>query len=118
MPWSETNRMEQRARFVLDALQKRFTMSELCYRYGVSRKTGYKWIQRYHREGTSGCGDRRRAPRSHPNATDAKIVRRIISARRKNPGWGARTQHAYVVDEYSDVGVAVPEHDRRDPQMQ
>jgi transposase len=47
MPWSETNRMEERARFVLDALQGHFTMTELCYRYGVSRKTGYKWIARY-----------------------------------------------------------------------
>ena len=51
MPWSETDRMEQRARFVLDALQGHFTMSELCDRYGVSRKTGYKWIARYHGEG-------------------------------------------------------------------
>lgn len=41
MSWSETSCMEQRARFVLDALQGVFTMSELCHRYGVSRKTGY-----------------------------------------------------------------------------
>ena len=108
MPWSETNRMEQRARFVLEALQKRFTMSELCYRYGVSRKTGYKWIERYHREGGPGCGDRKRAPRSHPNATDLKIERRIISVRRKNPSWGARTLHGYLIDEFPDTEWPCP----------
>jgi putative transposase len=40
---------------VLDALEGRFSMSELCYRYGISRKTGYKWIARYHAEGQPGC---------------------------------------------------------------
>lgn len=108
MPWSETNRMEQRARFVLEALQRKFTMSELCYRYGVSRKTGYKWIERYHREGVTGCGDRARAPRLHPNATPAKIVKRIVAARRKNPSWGPRTLHGYLVDECPAVDWPCP----------
>jgi putative transposase len=77
MPWSETDRMEQRARFVLEPLAGRFSISELCYLYGVSRKTGYKWIERYHREGVGGLEERSRAPGQHPNATDAKIVARI-----------------------------------------
>ena len=88
MAWSETSCMEQRARFVLDALQGVFTMTELCYRYGVSRKTGYKWINRYHDNGVPGCGDRSRAPRVHPNATDPKLAARIVKLRRKHPGWG------------------------------
>jgi transposase InsO family protein len=103
VPWSETSCMEQRARFVLEALQGHFSMAELCYRYGISRKTGYKWIERYHREGVGGCEDRSRAPRKHPNATSAKIVARIVRLRREHRSWGPRTLHAYLVREYPDT---------------
>src|SRR5688572_26168295 len=103
MPWSETNRMEQRARFVLDVLQGHFTMSELCYRYGVSRKTGYKWLARYRRKGSDGCDDGSRAPHVHPNATDSKIASRIVKLRRKNPSWGPRTLRGYLVREFPNV---------------
>ena len=108
MPWSETCPMEQRARFVLDALQGHFTMSELCYRYGVSRKTGYKWIERYHGEGAAGCADRLRAPKVHPNRTKAKVVAKVVWARRKHPGWGPRTLHAFLVREYPHVSWPCP----------
>jgi transposase InsO family protein len=100
--------MEQRARFVLEALRGHFTMSELCYRYGVSRKTGYKWIERYHHQGTPGCNDRPRAPRSHPNATDPKIEARIVTLRRKNPGWGPRTLHGYLMDHHPNTDWPCP----------
>ena len=93
MPWSETNPMQQRAQFVLDALKGHFSMTELCERYEVSRKTGYKWVERYHCEGTPGCEDRPRQPKRHPNATPLYIVRGVLKARRKHPGWGARTLH-------------------------
>lgn len=108
MPWSETNRMEQRARFVLDVLEGRFTMSELCYRYGVSRKTGYKWVARYQARGREGCSDRSRAPQLHPNATDPKIAARIIKLRRKNPSWGARTLRGYLVREFPNTAWPSP----------
>src|SRR5687767_4193713 len=103
MPWSETNRMEQRARFVLEALQGRFTMSELCERYGVSRKTGYKWIERYHYQGVSGCDDRPRAPLRHPNATDPKVVDRVLRARKKHPNWGPVTLRALLVRDFPNT---------------
>jgi transposase InsO family protein len=108
MPWSETNCMEQRARFVLEALQGHFTMSELCFRYGVSRKTGYKWIERYHTQRTPGCDDRPRAPRLHPNATDPKVAARIIKLRKKNPSWGPRTLHAFLVNAFPNTAWPCP----------
>ena len=108
MPWSETNRMEQRARFVLEARQKRFTMSELCYRYGISRKTGYKWIERYHGGGVPACNDRSRDPKLHPNATPPRIVSRIIKARRKNPSFGPITLRQFLADEYPNVDWPCP----------
>ena len=47
MPWMETKPMNERLKFVQDALSDRFTMAEVCARYGVSRPTGYKWIARH-----------------------------------------------------------------------
>lgn len=108
MPWSETNRMEERARFVLEALQGRFTMSELCFRYGVSRKTGYKWIERYHGEGVAGCEDRTRAPRGHPNATSSRIVKRVIGLRKEHPSWGPRKLQAYLKREHPESAWPSP----------
>ena len=52
--------MDQRLQFVLDAQSDRFTMSELCARYGVSRRIGYKWLTRFAEEGKRGLADRSR----------------------------------------------------------
>ncbi|MBL0939418.1 MAG: helix-turn-helix domain-containing protein [Gemmatimonadaceae bacterium] len=67
--------MEARLQFVRDALSDRFTMSELCARYGVSRRIGYKWLARYEAEGRPGLQDRSRAP----------ISVRIVFRRRSKP---------------------------------
>jgi transposase InsO family protein len=100
--------MEERARFVLDALRGHFTMTELCERYGVSRKTGYKWVARYHGEGAHGCNDRLRSPRNHPNKTKELIAKKIILARRKRPGWGPVTLRAMLLEKYPDVAWPCP----------
>lgn len=47
MPWSGTSLMDQRAQFGAEAASGLFSMTELCQRYGISRKTGYKWEERY-----------------------------------------------------------------------
>ncbi|SOZ70945.1 Integrase catalytic subunit (plasmid) [Cupriavidus taiwanensis] len=57
MPWSELTPMEQRLLFVIDQLQRRDSVSALCERYGISRKTGYKWIERYANEGLNGLNE-------------------------------------------------------------
>ena len=54
MAWKEVSPMLQRAMFVLEAERKHMCIAELCRRYGVSRKTGYKWIGRYMSEGLDG----------------------------------------------------------------
>ena len=59
--------MEERLQFVRDALSDRFTMSELCARYSVSRRIGYKWLARYDADGRRGLADRSRAPRHCPH---------------------------------------------------
>ena len=59
--------MDQRLQFVLGAQSDRFTMSEPCERYGVSRRIGYKWLARFAEEGKRGLADRSRAPHSCPH---------------------------------------------------
>lgn len=67
MPWKESVIMDERLQFVRDALSDRFSMSELCARYGVSRRIGYKWLARYDAEGRGGLADRSRAPHYCPH---------------------------------------------------
>ena len=47
MPWQESCSMDQRVRFIGEHTSGLWTMTELCERYEVSRKTGYKWLERY-----------------------------------------------------------------------
>ena len=65
MPWQETCVRNEGTRFVVDWERKLESTAELCRRYGVSRRTGYKWLQRYQQQGWAGLEDRSRAPRRH-----------------------------------------------------
>ena len=65
MPWRETCRMDEKLGFVLAWHRGEGPMTALCAAYGISRKTGYKWLGRYREEGLSGLAERSRAPRRH-----------------------------------------------------
>ena len=90
MPWPEWNLMDQRTEFALRALAGRESMAELCQEFGISRKTGYKWRERFVREGCGGMGDLSRRPHSSPESLSEVTVCRIVSLRQKHPHWGAR----------------------------
>jgi transposase len=82
--------MDQRTRFIADYLHRVLSISELCDLYGVSRKTGYKWIDRYLRHGPAGLEERSRRPHASPNQTGEEIVAALLEARRRHPSWGAK----------------------------
>src|SRR5438876_3942256 len=88
MPWRETAPMKERMRFVTDWERDLYSMVELCERYGVSRKTGYKWIARYEREGLDGLRERSRAPHHCPHRIAADVATAICAGRRQHPSWG------------------------------
>src|SRR6266851_5273955 len=88
MPWRETAPMKERMRFVTDRERGLYSMVELCERYGVSRKTGYKWLARYGREGPDGLHERSRAPHHSPHRIAADVATAICGGRRQHPGWG------------------------------
>jgi len=90
MPWSETTKMQERMRFVVDAEEELFSMTELCQRYGISRVTGYKWLERFEEEGLEGLKDHSRAPISCPHRTNREVVGLLADARRRHPFWGPK----------------------------
>jgi len=82
--------MLERMRFVTDYEAGEFHMAELVERYGISRKTGYKWLKRFHEEGPSGLGERSRAAERVANRTDIEAERLVVDYRRAHPTWGPR----------------------------
>jgi putative transposase len=96
MPWSETSPMDQRIQFIADYLREALSVTELCELYGVSRKTGHKWIDRYLRQGPVGLEARSRRPRHSPNATPEEMVSAFLEARRRHPTWGGKKLLALV----------------------
>jgi transposase InsO family protein len=93
MPWKETVVTDERVRFVLACRESggaRDSVSVLCRRFGVSRKTGYKWLGRYEALGPAGLRDRGRAPHAHPNSVPEAVRESVLSLRRAHPTWGPR----------------------------
>ncbi len=90
MPWLETAPMHQRTQFIADYQRHVASVAELCQRFGVSRKTGYKWIDRYAADGPAGLTDRSRRPHGCMHHTPDAIVAALLDVRRRHPTWGAK----------------------------
>jgi len=90
MPWLETSSMDQRRQFVADYHRGLLSVRELGDRYGISRKTAYKWVDRYEQAGQPGLADRSRRPHGCPHETASAVVAAILEARRHHPRWGAK----------------------------
>ena len=73
MPWKETCVMDERLRFVAAFHEKTESMAELCRRFGISRKTGYKLVERYATKGPVALLDRSRARLTHANAARSRF---------------------------------------------
>lgn len=82
MPWLEVNPMDQKVLFIADYLRDRMTFSDLCIYYGISRKTGYKWIKRYQLSGSDGLLEASRKPISSPQRTPYSIRQAVLKFRR------------------------------------
>lgn len=90
MPWNEVTPMEQKQRFVSLAATGRFTVTELCADFHVSRKTGHKWLRRYRQLGSVGLHARSRRPRGCAHQTAEQIERLILRERRRHRTWGPK----------------------------
>ncbi len=90
MPWKEECVETLRQKFIKDWQREAATMVRLCEAYSVSRKTGYKWIDRFEQEGVPGLGDRSRAPLNSPQAISDDVRAILLDLRRRHPFWGPR----------------------------
>ena len=89
MPWMETNPMDQRLRFLEDVRLARMSMTELCAHFQISRKTGYKWIDREAEEGRRGSCGRRGWWRAHGNERGSPRPIRSTAIRSRRTWWRA-----------------------------
>lgn len=105
MPWLETDPVKERKRFILEAESGQFTHTELCERHGISRKTGYKWLERYEALGPDGLEDQPRSTRSHPFATPPEVLAAALQVRARRPRWGADKIRARLMSLHPDWSV-------------
>lgn len=96
MPWKETCTMDQKIQMIGNYLSKEYTITRLSEIYEVSRKTIYKWIERYQVEGYSGLTEQSRAPLDHPNATPLEIAREIVATKLRHRSWGPKKVVAWL----------------------
>ena len=91
--------MSLRKDFVLTVLGEDMTVVDACDHFGVSRKTGYKWLKRYEDRGVAGLVDQHRKPKRSPSATSAAMTAKVIALRKAHPTWGAKKLHRLLDQE-------------------
>lgn len=105
MPWTESVTM-QRLQFITDYNVGDTSFTELCLRYRISRKTGYKWINRYITDDISSLSDRSRA-RHTQNRISASLVQLILEQKNRYPNWGPeKIRHRLLIQNIKNVPAA------------
>ena len=103
MPWQEVVTVELRQQFVHDALRRVVPVTELCAAYGISRKTGYKFLARYDALGAAGLADQSRRPHRSPAALHPVLLQRLLEAHQRHPYWGPRKLLRLVGQRWPDA---------------
>jgi len=100
MPFETRSVMEQKIDFVKLYEQGSISMSELCRRFAVTRRIGYKWIRRYQSHGIDGLENRSKRPKNSPRKTSHKIEQLVVKVRNSDPEWGAKKIHKILQRDY------------------
>jgi transposase InsO family protein len=105
MTWKEMTPLSNRAAFIEQAKAEGANISALCRAYGISRKTGYKWLKRERESGAAGLVDHSRRPTHSPEQTPANIESQVLAVRKAHPDWGGRKIRRVLQDQGH---IAVP----------
>jgi putative transposase len=108
MPWSETTAMNERLQFVADVRRGSEEMAVLCRRYGISRKTGYKWLTRYAADGATGLAERSHRPHTCPHASAPEAVDALCELRQRHPTWGPKKLLAILARRWPTLVLPAP----------
>ena len=104
MPFIEQSIMSQRIEFCILASKAESNMSDLCKRFNVTRRTGYKWLARYMEEGLFGLEEKSRRPHNFPNQTPLPIDNYVVGLRENDPEWGAKKLHRIILN-HKEQGI-------------
>ncbi len=100
--------MIERARLVSLHQDGLYSVSDLTRRFGVSRPTVYKWIERYQQGGAEALADQSRAPKTSPQQTPPEVETLLVEARHAHPSWGPRKLLPYLARRHPDVKLPAP----------
>ena len=103
MPWEEVHPLDQRKELIKAFESGLFTLVELSEQFGISRKTAYKWIQRYETTGLPGLVELSRAPHGCPHKTPAYIEEALLGLRRRHRTWGPRKLLVVLAQQYPSL---------------
>ncbi|MEJ0048052.1 MAG: leucine zipper domain-containing protein [Rhodospirillales bacterium] len=106
MPWEVSSVLERRIRFVLDVERGELPLTAVCEAHGISRTTGYKWLERHASWGISGLSDRPRTPGRLARAMAPEIASAIVAARTRYPHWGPKKLRAWLLREQPEGRLA------------
>lgn len=107
MAWQEDTRMSLRKEFVHLAQLHTLPFAELCRRFNISRKTGYKWLNRARFNEEEDFADRSRRPHGCPTQTPAELEAKVVALRQRHPAWGGR-KISRVLKRQGVKGVPAP----------
>ena len=112
MPWKNTTTMEQKIEFICEWRTNKYTISELCKAFEISRPTAYKLIDRYEKQGIEGLRERTKKPINHPNRTKEYIEENILDLKKRHSKWGAKKIHRLLFNHCSsdDIPSVVTVH--------
>jgi transposase InsO family protein len=102
MPWKESELMNERLKFIGRLLDGE-KMAELCREFGISRKTGYKFWERYQKGGLYGLSNRTRRPYRYANQLPAQIEQEILRIKREHSSWGAPKIREILTRRYLNI---------------
>ena len=103
MSWKETCVMDEKVRFIVECNESEESFAELCRRFGISRKTGYKWIERYQQKGAEGLMDQAPVARTRPHEREGEVIEAVVALRKEHANWGPKKLRGYLVDHQPQV---------------
>jgi len=95
--------MNERMSFMMEIERAERSVSEICRQFGISRKTGYKWIARFGQRGVDGLEEHSRAPVSHPNAIDPAVMAKVLQLRKRHADWGPQKLLVYLAQRHPQI---------------
>lgn len=105
MPWRIMSTLDERKKFIDEALSFRVSFIDLCDNYNISTKTGYKWLNRFKKNGEKGLEEISRAPFSKPTKISDEVKSAVIAIRKEFPKWGPKKIRVELINFHSELPI-------------